>query len=150
MVDAMVAFCAEKNLAMSVAVVDNTDTLVYLAKMDGAVPMTARVAVHKAHTALAMRRDTAGIVDYLANVKGASWFIRWGDPRFAPILGGVLIREQTGSDIGTPRGQTSFPIPPTTGEGYIIGAVGVCGGSDEEDEEAARFAASVYKEVSAS
>jgi uncharacterized protein GlcG (DUF336 family) len=126
MVDAMVEFSSKKKLVMSVAAVDNTDTLVCFAKMDGASPMTARICINQAHTALQMKRDTAAIADYLANVKkDPTWFLRWGDPRFAPIPGGVLIK---------------------SGDGSIIGAVGTSGGSAEQDEEVAQAGAKAYRE----
>jgi uncharacterized protein GlcG (DUF336 family) len=125
MVDAMVEFASKRKLVMSVAAVDNTDTLVCFAKMDGASPNSAQVSINKAHTAVRMKRDTAALADYLVNVKkDPTWFLRWGDPRLAPIPGGVLIKSSDGS---------------------IIGAVGTSGGLAEEDEEVAQAGAKAYQ-----
>ena len=126
MVDAMVEYSAKKNLIMAVAAVDNTDTLVAFAKMDGASPMNAQVAINKAHTAIYRRKDTIETAEYIANVKkDPNWYLRWGDPRFAAIPGGVLIRSKDGS---------------------IIGAVGTSGSLAEDDEEVARVGAKAYGE----
>jgi uncharacterized protein GlcG (DUF336 family) len=126
MVDAMVAFSKEKGLNMSVAVVDATDTLVSFAKMDEASPLTARVSINKAHTALDARRDTKDIVEGLKNnQKDPYHYLKWGNPRFSPILGGVLLK---------------------TGDGSIVGAIGTSGAVATMDEEVARTGAAAYKE----
>ena len=101
MVEVMVAFSTEKGLKMSVAVVDATDTLVSFARMDDASPLSARVSVNKAHTALDSRRDTKDIIQRLkTNQKDPYHFLRWGNPRFAPILGGVLVKSSDGAIVG--------------------------------------------------
>ena len=126
MVDAMVAFSTEKGLRMSVAVVDVTDTLVSFAKMDEASPLTARVSINKAHTALDSRRDTKDTVEGLkTNQKDPYHYLKWGNPRFSPILGGVLVRSS---------------------DGALVGAVGTSGAVATMDEEVARVGAGAYKE----
>jgi len=126
MVDAMVEFSEKKGLNMSVAVVDATDTLVSFARMDEASPLTTRVSVNKAHTALELRRDTAEIIERLkTNQKDPYHFLRWGDPRFSPILGGVLVKSS---------------------DGAIVGAIGTSGAVATMDEEVARAGAAAYRE----
>ena len=126
MVDAMVEYSEKKGLNMSVAVVDATDTLVSFARMDAASPLTTRVCVNKAHTALDTRRDTKDIIEGLnTNQKDPDHFLRWGDPRFSPILGGVLVKSS---------------------DGAIVGAVGTSGAVATMDEEVARVGAEAYRE----
>lgn len=126
MVDAMVEFSKKEGLNMSVAVVDATDTLVSFASMDDASPLTTRVCINKAHTALELRRDTAEIIERLrTNQKDPYHFLRWGDPRFSPILGGVLVRSS---------------------EGALVGAIGTSGAVATMDEEVARVGAAAYSE----
>ena len=126
MVDAMVTFSKEKGLNMAVAVVDVTDTLVSFARMDGASPLNARVSQNKAHTALDARRDTKDTIEALkTNQKDPYHFLRWGDPRFSTILGGVLVKSS---------------------DGAIVGAVGTSGALATIDEEVARVGAAAYSE----
>jgi glc operon protein GlcG len=80
-------------------------------------PLTARVAVSKAYTAIGWKRDTKEIQEtfFMGKKKGdVAWF---GDSRHAPIPGGVLLKEK---------------------EDAIAGAVGASGRTTEEDEELAR------------
>ena len=124
--EAKVAFSTDKGFKMSVAVVDATDTLVSFARMDDASPLTARVSVNKAHTALDSRRDTKDIIEGLKiNQKDPYHFLRWGNPRFSPILGGVLVKSK---------------------DGAIVGAVGTSGAVATMDEEVARAGAAAYSE----
>ena len=126
MIDAMVTFSKEKGLNMSVAVVDATDTLVSFARMDEASPLTTRVSVNKAHTALDARRDTKDIIEGLkTNQKDPYHFLRWGNPRFSTILGGVLLKSS---------------------DGAIVGAIGTSGALATMDEEVARVGAAAYSE----
>jgi len=126
MVEAMVAFSMEKGLKMSVAVVDATDTLVSFARMDEASPLTTRVSANKAHTALDARRDTKDIIEGLkTSQKDLYHFLRWGNPRFSTILGGVLVKSS---------------------DGALVGAVGTSGAVATMDEEVARVGAAAYNE----
>lgn len=102
----------------SFAVVDHAGILIYFARMDGAVPLTARMAVNKAYTAIDTGRDT---VDEAKVLKEVGRSIRdFCDPRLTSIPGGVLIKSSDGS---------------------VLGAVGVSGRLAEEDEELARVGA---------
>jgi glc operon protein GlcG len=122
----------EPGVPFSVAVVDAAGALVSLDRMDGSPPLTARVAVNKATTAIDWRMDTKAIRERLFAGKGPlaadinrdmAWF---GDPNAAPIPGGVLLRELNGT---------------------IAGAVGTSGRTAEEDEELARIGARVYQDI---
>jgi glc operon protein GlcG len=86
------------NRPMSVAVVDNAGVLISFARMDGASPNTARMAINKAYTAIYWRRETGEMQDWIKNGRDISWF---GDPyKDAPIPGGVLIRSSDGCIVG--------------------------------------------------
>ncbi len=122
----------EPGVPFSVAFVDAAGALVSLDRMDGSPPLTARVAVNKAKTAIDWRKDTKAIRERLFAGKGPlaadinrdmAWF---GDPNAAPIPGGVLLRDL---------------------DGTIVGAVGTSGRTAEEDEELAQIGAKVYQEI---
>ena len=97
----------------SAAVVDNAGVLIYFARMDGASPLTARMAINKAYTAIDTQRDTRAQYELITDGRDVAWF---GEPRMAPIPGGVLIK---------------------TSDGSIAGAVGTSGRKADEDEELA-------------
>jgi uncharacterized protein GlcG (DUF336 family) len=110
---------------MSVAVVDNAGVLLSFARMDGASPNTARMAINKAFTAIYWRRDTAEMQTWIKDGRDISWF---GDPfRNAPIPGGVLIKSS---------------------DGYIVGAIGTSGRAamgPMGDEELAQIGAKAFR-----
>ena len=140
-IEAMVEFASgdkfeclrEPGLPFSVAVVDAAGALVSLDRMDGAAPLTARVSINKAYTAIDWRTDTKVIRERLftgpspldiTNInRDMAWF---GEPRNAPIPGGVLLRRE---------------------DGTIAGAVGTSGRTAEEDEELARVGEKTYQEI---
>jgi glc operon protein GlcG len=116
-----------KGRPISVAVVDPSGELIYFARMDGASRNSIRVAQNKAYTAVRWGRDTKDVYDGLK--KWDFDIAYFGDPRYAPIGGGVLIKSSDGS---------------------IAGAVGVSGRLKEEkpeDEELARLGASALNIV---
>lgn len=103
---------------MSVGVVDNAGVLICFARMDGASPITARMAVNKAYTSIQWQRDTREVQNMMKEGRDIAWF---GDPdRQAPIPGGILIRSS---------------------DGTIAGAVGTSGRTADEDEELALIGA---------
>jgi uncharacterized protein GlcG (DUF336 family) len=139
--EAMVTFVAEETFVsrtepgvpFSVAVVDAAGVLVSLDRMDGAAPLTARVAVNKAATAIDWRMDTKAIRERLftgpspLDIKNINRDMAWfGDPNAAPIPGGVLIRKT---------------------DGTIVGAIGSSGGTAEADEELARVGEKAYQDI---
>ena len=108
-------------LPSSVAVVDNAGVLIYFARMNEASPLTARVAMNKAFTVIDTQRDTREQFERLKQGRDSAWY---GEPRMAPIPGGVPIR---------------------TNDGFIAGAVGTSGRTADEDEELALIGAKAVK-----
>ena len=116
---------------MSVAVVDVAGDLIYFARMDGAIPLSAPMAIAKAYTAIQWKRDTIDILNRLKQGKAElgmerdiSWFLEAG--KFTPIPGGVLIK---------------------TNDGALVCAFGTSGRSALEpmgDEELARIGAKAF------
>lgn len=102
--------------------VDLTDEVVVLRRADGRMPMTSRIAVAKARTALLALRSSGliklpgGIVDSLQHLYG-------GD--FVPWAGGVLV----------------------TDDDVIPGAAGASGAHAVEDEEAVQTAVRRWQET---
>lgn len=128
-VDAMLAAAAERNLRFTAAVVDSGGELLCFGRMDGASPLTARMAVNKAYTSAKWTQDTKALKKRLfdhalgAEIRDIAWF---GDSRFTPIWGGVILRDA---------------------DGTVVGAIGGSGGTPDQDEElgqigAAQFASS--------
>jgi glc operon protein GlcG len=101
---------------LAVAVVDVAGEVIVLRRSDGGRPLTSRVAVAKARSALVSLMPSGqldklppGIIDALQNIYG-------GD--FVPRAGGVLV---TDGDV-------------------VLGAAGASGAQSDEDEEAVRTA----------
>ena len=101
---------------LAVAVVDVAGEVIVLRRADGGMPMTSRVAVAKARSALVSLKPSGqldkmppGIIDTLQHLYG-------GD--FVPRAGGV----------------------PVTRDGIVLGAAGASGAQSDEDEEAVRTA----------
>ena len=117
LVEAALAAGRERGFApLAVAVIDVAGEVIALRRSDGARPMTARVAVAKARSALVALQPSGqldkmppGIIDALQAMYG-------GD--FVPRAGGVLVTE---GDI-------------------VVGAAGASGAQSNEDEEAVRTA----------
>jgi len=137
-ISAMLKYADEKpGRPMSFAVVDEGGALISFARMDRASRLTSRVSVNKAYTAIEFRYDTADIHERLFKGEGkrdVAWF---GDPRLAPILGGVLLTKEEDVKLKVPG------ITP----GRIVGAVGTSGRTAEEDEELARVGANAYQRI---
>ena len=105
----------ELRVAMSIAVVDAGDQLVAFERMDGADLVTVRLAQDKAYSALMNRmptRDLAPLVQPGAEFYG---YDSLAAGRMVVFAGGM----------------------PLDRNGILVGAVGVSGGSAEEDQLAA-------------
>jgi glc operon protein GlcG len=116
--DRMIARCldhaaSQKITPLSVAVIDASGTLVAFKRQDGASSATAEAAMLKARTALRLNAPTA----VLAEVAAAD----------APTRDAFLIMQMTTLPGGV-------PLP------GAAGAVGVSGGSADQDTECARQA----------
>ena len=113
-VQKMVAACkaeaAKNKWNVTIAVVDDAGSLLYLERLDGAGPMTAEVATGKAHTAAVTRRPTKFWEDRLKERPALLKF-----PGNLPIQGGVPLMYQ----------------------GECVGAIGVSGVQSHEDEQIA-------------
>jgi uncharacterized protein GlcG (DUF336 family) len=116
---------AAMQVAMSVAVVDAGDQLVAFARMDGADLVGVRLAQDKAYTALVNRmptRDLAPIVQPGTEFYG-----------YDSLSGGRMIVFAGGL--------------PLERDGVLVGAIGVSGGSAEQDQRAAEAAAEAFGAV---
>jgi len=112
----------EMRVALSVAVVDSGDQLVAFARMDGADLVTIGLARDKAYSALMNRmptRDLAPLVQPGAEFYG-----------YDSLAGGRMVVFAGGMPLE--RG------------GVLVGAVGVSGGSSEEDQRAADAAVAAF------
>lgn len=113
-IEAGLAEAQAKGLAVSLAVVDAGGYPVALHRMDGAGLLTAEVALRKARTAALLRAPSRALADRVA-----------GDPAllaltdYLPMAGGLPIAAEGGA---------------------VAGAVGVSGGTADQDEEIGRAA----------
>jgi uncharacterized protein GlcG (DUF336 family) len=115
MIAAAESMARELRVAMSIAVVDGGDQLVAFVRMDGADLVTVSLARDKAFSALMNRmptRDLAPLVQPGADFYG-----------YDSLAGGRMIVFAGGMPLE--RG------------GVLVGAIGVSGGSAEEDQQAA-------------
>ncbi|WP_326565038.1 heme-binding protein [Amycolatopsis rhabdoformis] len=116
LVDTVHAVGAERGYSpLAVAVVDVTGEVLVLKRADGGTPVTSRVAVAKARTALRMLKPS-GEVALPDEVAGAVQHLYSGD--FVARAGGV----------------------PIVQDGLVVGAAGASGAQSAEDEAAVRAA----------
>jgi glc operon protein GlcG len=101
---------------LAVAVIDVAGEVVVLRRADGGMPMSSRIAVAKARSALIALKPSGlldklppGIIDTVQHLYGGN---------FVPRAGGIIVTE---GDL-------------------IVGAVGASGAQSDEDEEAVRTA----------
>ncbi|WP_202124407.1 GlcG/HbpS family heme-binding protein [Actinomadura physcomitrii] len=106
---------------LAVAVVDVTGEPIVLRRDDGGMPMTSRIAVAKARTAL-LALKSSGQIDLPGGIVDGIQHLYGGD--FVPWAGGVLV---------------------TDGE-VILGAAGASGGHALEDEAAVQTAVERWQE----
>ena len=125
-VEAVLSAAAQRNLRFAAAVVDSGGELVYFARMDGASPLNARMAINKAYTATKWRQSTKAIKDRLFDMglgddrRDIAWF---GDARFTAVWGGILL---------------------TDADGTVLGAIGESGGTPAQDEELGQIGAQAF------
>lgn len=108
---ATIAECKKNNWRMAVAVVDTHGTLVHFEKIDDTQHASVKIAIVKARAAATFRRPTRVFMDVINKTPATA------------TLPGV---------IGSPGG-----VPIESG-GKIIGAVGVSGGTGDQDEQCAK------------
>lgn len=125
MIDAVEATAQEIRVALSVAVVDAGDQLVAFARMDAADLVSITLARDKAFSALVNRmptRDLAALVQPGAEFYG---YDSIGGGRMIVFAGGM----------------------PLERDGVLVGAVGVSGGSSDEDQRAADAAVAAFAQL---
>lgn len=115
MIAAAEGMARELRVAMSIAVVDGGDQLVAFARMDGADLVTVSLARDKAFSALMNRMPTRELAPLVQ--PGAEFY------GYDSLAGGRMIVFAGGMPLE--RG------------GVLVGAIGVSGGSAEEDQQAA-------------
>ena len=107
------------NWLMAVAIVDTAGDLVYFERMDGTQAGSTVVAIDKARSAARFKRPTKAFQDMLAS--GGEGMRVLGIGGAVPVEGGV----------------------PIVLDGKIVGAIGVSGGTSQQDGQCAQAAVSV-------
>src|SRR5437764_11327451 len=111
----------KNNWPMAVVILDSTGHMVMLHKLDNTQYGSIRVAEKKAHSALDYRRPSKVFEDLVA--QGGIGLRTLALPGAAPFEGGV----------------------PIVSDGKIVGAVGVSGGTGQQDGQVAKVAADSFK-----
>jgi uncharacterized protein GlcG (DUF336 family) len=106
---------------MAVAIVDTAGNMVYFEKMDGTQVASANIALAKARCAAQFKRPTKALQDALA--AGGEGLRILGLEGAVPVEGGVPLVE----------------------DGKIVGAIGVSGGTSQQDSQCAAAGAAVLK-----
>lgn len=113
----------EMNIAAVFAVVNPEGNLIIEERMDNAILVSVEVAYKKAYTAAALKLNTQ---DLTALVQpGAMFYGLQSDPKYIVFGGGMLLK------VG----------------GKIVGAVGVSGGSAQEDMEIAKACVKAFETI---
>jgi glc operon protein GlcG len=100
----------KNNWIVCIAILDDGGHLLHLARMDGASPANARIAIEKGRTAAETRRSTAVWQERVAKRPELLMM-----PHVTPVQGGL----------------------PIMAEGTCVGAVGISGVQSHEDEQIA-------------
>ena len=113
----------EMNLSAVFAVVNSEGNLIIEEKMDNAILVSVEVAYKKAYTAAALKLNTE---DLTALVQpGAMFYGLQSDPKYIVFGGGMLLKVN----------------------GKIVGAVGVSGGTAQEDIEIAKACVKAFETI---
>ena len=113
----------ERNIAAVFAVVNPEGNLIIEERMDNAILVSVEVAYKKAYTAAALKLNTQ---DLTALVQpGAMFYGLQSDPKYIVFGGGMLLKV----------------------DGKIVGAVGVSGGSAQEDMEIAKACVKAFETI---
>jgi len=95
---------------VAIAVVDEAGSPLYLERLDGALPIAASVAIGKAQTSAAMRMASGAVADLLREMPG-----------LMSVHAGIALRGAL----------------PLTWQGECVGAVGISGMDEGQDEQLA-------------
>ena len=111
----------KNNWTMAVAIVDTAGHLVYFEKMDATQTGSVTVAIDKARSAALFKRPTKAFQDTLAT--GGDGLRVLGLDGAVPVEGGI----------------------PLVMEGEFVGAIGVSGGTSQQDGQCAKAGADAVK-----
>ena len=111
----------KNNWTMAFAIVDPSGNLVYFEKMDGTQIGSVNVAVDKARAAALFKRPTKAFQDVIAS--GGEGLRILGLPGAIPVEGGI----------------------PLVVDGVIVGAIGVSGGTSQQDSQSAQAGVAALK-----
>ena len=111
----------KNNWTMAVAVVDTGGNLVYFEKMDGTQTGSVRVAISKGRSAVLFKRPTKAFQDMLATGGEGLRVLRLEGA--VPVEGGL----------------------PLLMDGKIVGAIGISGGTSQQDGLVAKAGADTLK-----
>ncbi len=106
---------------MAVAIVDPAGDLVYFEKLDGTQAASVTIAVEKARAAARFKRPTKALQDQVA--AGGDGLRILALPGAVPVEGGV----------------------PILMDGKIVGAIGMSGGTSQQDGQCANVGAAIVK-----
>jgi glc operon protein GlcG len=123
-IHAAVAEATKRNWKMNVAVADSGGNLVAFQRMDGAMLASIKIAEHKARAGAIFRRPTKFFEDAI-NLMHLNYALAFDE--VIASRGGIPLIEQ----------------------GMIIGAIGVSGGTDSQDEVVSAAGAAVINQSSA-
>ncbi len=118
---AAIAEARKNSFTMAIAVVDTAGMLVYFEKMDGTQSGSVLVAMEKARSSAQFKRATKAFQDNVT--QGGVGLRILGLPGAVPVEGGVPLFEN----------------------GRIVGAIGVSGGTSDQDGVCAQAGASALK-----
>lgn len=113
---------------MSVALVDGEGGLLWFSRMDGTLPVSTELAVSKAYTAAALRMATHELGP-LAQPGAPLYGIQNGHGGRIVLFGG------------------GYPL---RARGKVVGAIGVSGGTVEEDRRVAEAAVTMFEKMETS
>jgi uncharacterized protein GlcG (DUF336 family) len=116
-----IAEARKNNWTMAVAIADTGGNLVYFEKMDGTQTGSVRVAIGKARSAVLFKRPTKALQDTVAAGGEGLRMLRLEGA--VPIEGGL----------------------PLLMDGKIVGAIGVSGGTSQQDGVVAKAGADTLK-----
>ena len=123
-IHAAVAEAKKRNWKMNIAVVDSGGNLVAFQRMDGAMLASIQIAEHKARAAATFRRPTKVFEDGI-NIMHLNYLLAFDG--VIASRGGIPLIDQR----------------------VIIGAIGVSGGTDSQDEVVSKVGAAVVDQLPA-
>lgn len=116
-----IAEARKNNWNMAIAIVDPAGELVYFEKLDGTQAASVNIAIDKARSSARFKRPTKALQDVLAT--GGAGLRMLALDGAVPVEGGV----------------------PILIDAKIVGAIGVSGGTSQQDGEVATAAAAAVK-----